>query len=86
MKAKQYQPPRLPTTFRSLSEAELRLLELYTTRMLLWEIADHLGLTYNTLKKQSRALFFRLDVTNRGQAVWEGIIRGLLHTPRERWH
>ena len=86
MKATKNQPPRLPSVFRPLSEAELRLLKLYTTRMRLWEIADHLGLAYNTLKNQSRALFFRLDVTNRGEAVWEGIVRGLLHTPRERWH
>ena len=82
MAGPQYQPPRTPTTIKGLTMAEGRLLGMLTTRLTLRQIASHLGLRYYTIRSQKQALYRRLGVMNRGQAVWEGVLCGALPVPQ----
>ena len=64
--------------------AEGRLLGMLTTRLTLRQIASHLGLSYYTIRSQKQALYRRLGVMNRGQAIWEGVLGGALRAPEPR--
>jgi two-component system, NarL family, response regulator LiaR len=60
---------RWPGREVSLTERESELLALLPTGMTNRELAGHLYLSENTIKTQLRALFSKLDVRNRVQAV-----------------
>lgn len=59
----------LDTTLESLTAAELRVLELLPTHQTLNEIADHLYLSRNTIKTHTVAIYRKLGVSGRGDAV-----------------
>ena len=54
---------------RSLTEAEMRVLQLLPTHLALGEIAAEFRVTRNTVKSQTVSVYRKLDVTSRGEAV-----------------
>ena len=62
----------------SLTTAELRLLPLLMTHLTLSEIAERLGVSYNTVKTQTTSIYRKLDVSSRSAAVQRAAELGLL--------
>ena len=61
-----------------LTKAELRVLQLLPTHLLLAQIADELIVARNTVKSQVASIYRKLDATNRAEAVERGHACGLL--------
>lgn len=55
--------------FETLTERQLKILELLSTGMLNKEIADLLGISEGTVKQHNYAIFKKLHVNNRMEAV-----------------
>jgi LuxR family maltose regulon positive regulatory protein len=64
----------------SLTAAELRLLPLLSTHHPLDEIGEHLHLSRHTVKSQTRAIYRKLGVSSRSQAIQQSHALGLLTT------
>ncbi len=62
----------------ALTDRERELLTFLPTRMTNEEIADHLGISVNTIKSHARALYRKLDVPNRREAVRRAEQAGLI--------
>jgi LuxR family transcriptional regulator, maltose regulon positive regulatory protein len=60
---------RAPLGASSLTAAELRLLPLLSTHLTLSEIADRLSVSSHTIKSHTNAIYRKLEVTSRSQAV-----------------
>jgi LuxR family maltose regulon positive regulatory protein len=69
---------------RVLSEREIAVLSLLPTLLSLEKIADRLGISINTVKSHTRAIYAKLGVSARRAAVVTAYERGLLHTGRVR--
>lgn len=69
---------------RVLSEREIAVLSLLPTLLSLEKIADKLGISINTVKSHTRAIYAKLGVSARRAAVVTAYERGLLHTGRVR--
>jgi LuxR family maltose regulon positive regulatory protein len=65
-----------------LTPAELRLLPLLSTYLSFREIADKLEISRNTVKTQAIAVYRKLDVSSRSEAVDRAQELGLLSTPK----
>jgi LuxR family maltose regulon positive regulatory protein len=61
-----------------LTAAELRLLHLMPTHLSFGEIAERLFVTTNTVKSHARAIYRKLDVSSRAEAVDTAQAAGLL--------
>ena len=73
--------PRRPVAAPSLSpltSAELRLLPYLQTYLTIAEIADRLRITRNTVGTQVSAIYRKLGVSSRGEAVRQATTLGLL--------
>jgi LuxR family transcriptional regulator, maltose regulon positive regulatory protein len=64
----------------SLTVAELRLLPYLASHMTFNDIGDQLYISRNTVKTQSVAIYRKLDVSSRGQAVQRAREIGLLNS------
>ena len=64
-----------------ISPAELRVLELLPTHLPLAQMAERLCVSTNTVKTHSKALYRKLGVSSRAEAVEEARALGLLQGP-----
>jgi LuxR family transcriptional regulator, maltose regulon positive regulatory protein len=64
-----------------ISPAELRVLALLPTHLTLHEMAERLCVSTNTVKTHSKALYRKLGVGSRAEAVEEARVLGLLQGP-----
>jgi len=64
----------------SLTVAELRLLPYLASHMTFNDIGDQLYISRNTVKTQSVAIYRKLGVSSRGQAVQRAREIGLLNS------
>ena len=64
-----------------VSPAELRVLELLPTHLSLAQMAERLCVSTNTVKTHSKALYRKLGVSSRAEAVEEARTLGLLQGP-----
>jgi LuxR family maltose regulon positive regulatory protein len=71
-------PPVVPGMVEQLTGRELSVLRLLPTGLTPREIASELYLSHNTIKSHTRALYRKLCVTARHEAVEEARRRGLL--------
>ena len=62
-----------------LTPAELRLLEYLPTHLTMQEVAELLGVTRNTAKSQNVAIYRKLGVASRSDAVAEARRLGIIH-------
>ena len=62
-----------------LTAAELRVLHLLPTHLSFSEIADRLFVSTNTAKSHARAIYRKLDVSSRAEAVETAQAAGLIH-------
>jgi LuxR family maltose regulon positive regulatory protein len=65
-----------------LTPAELRVLQFLPTHLSFPEIAEHLYVSANTVKTQARAVYRKLDVSSRAEAVERAQRAGLLDGER----
>jgi LuxR family maltose regulon positive regulatory protein len=65
-----------------LTPAELRLLPLLSTRLSFREIGEHLRVSRNTVKTQAIAVYRKLGVSSRNDAIDRAAELGLTHTGR----
>src|SRR5699024_2647187 len=70
-----YPPPGTPANLTKREYVVLHRLETEATFM---EISRSLNVSVNTIKTQSRAIYRKLAVANRAEAVAEGRRRGIL--------
>ena len=68
----------LPAGVLSLTPAELRVLNLLPTHLTIADIAEHLFVSRNTAKAHAAAVYRKLGVASRGQAVRAARAAGLL--------
>ncbi len=61
-----------------LTEREVTVLQLLRSALPLREIADHLGLSVNTIKSQVQSIYRKLGVSARGEAITRGLQIGIL--------
>jgi DNA-binding NarL/FixJ family response regulator len=61
-----------------LSERELEVLGLLARGLTVHEIAEHLGVSQNTIKSHTRSMFAKFDVHNRVQALAVAREHGLI--------
>jgi LuxR family transcriptional regulator, maltose regulon positive regulatory protein len=61
-----------------LTAAELRLLPLLASHLSFREISERLGISRNTVKTQAIAVYRKLEVSSRSEAVRTARERGLL--------
>lgn len=71
----------LPVGPSALTSAELRVLHLLPTHLSIGEIAEHLYISRHTAKSHAAAVYRKLGVTSRGQAVDRARSAGLLPDP-----
>jgi LuxR family transcriptional regulator, maltose regulon positive regulatory protein len=67
--------------FETISPAELRVLALLPTHLSLHQMAERLCVSTNTVKTHSKALYRKLGVGSRAEAVEEARALGLLQGP-----
>jgi LuxR family maltose regulon positive regulatory protein len=72
---------RLRLGLKGRSPAELRVLELLPTHLSLAQMAERLCVSTNTVKTHSKALYRKLGVSSRAEAVEEARTLGLLQGP-----
>jgi DNA-binding NarL/FixJ family response regulator len=68
-----------PEVAGELSPRECQVLELVTNGRSNQEIADELGIAYNTVKNHLRSILSKLGAKNRAQAAAMAVSQGLLH-------
>jgi LuxR family maltose regulon positive regulatory protein len=61
-----------------LTPAELRLLPALATHLTFRQVAEHLGLSRNTVKTQAITLYRKLDVSSRSHAIRRATELGFL--------
>ena len=61
-----------------LTEREVEILRIVQTGLSNKDIAARLGLSKSTVQNHLTNVFVKLDVTNRTEAVFQGVKRGLL--------
>jgi LuxR family maltose regulon positive regulatory protein len=66
------------TPSEALTTAEIRLLSFLPTHLTFGQIADELFVSVNTVKSQAKAVYRKLDVMSRGEAVDRATALGLL--------
>ena len=71
-------PPTAADGFDELSERELAVLRLLSSRLSLREIGNELYVSLNTIKTHTRNVYFKLRVSSRQQAVVRARELGLL--------
>ena len=64
-----------------LTPAELQILHLLPTHLTYREIAERLSVSTNTVKSHARAIYRKLDVSSRAEAVETAQAAGLIHEP-----
>ena len=69
-------PERTPPS--SLTTAELRILRFLPTHLSFREIAERVCVSANTVKSQANAIYRKLDVSGRSEAVSKARQLGLL--------
>lgn len=67
-----------------LTAAELRLLPLLSTHLSFREIGEHLHVSRNTVKTQAIAVYRKLGVSSRSEAIERAAERGLMETVAAR--
>ena len=67
--------------FEPLTDAELRVLELAPTHLTLEQIGRDRCISRNTVKSHLKAIYTKLDVSTRGDAVTRAQALGLLRRP-----
>ena len=72
------EPATLPD---DLTERQVRVLRLLRGSMTLTEIATELSLSPNTVKTHTQAIYRKLGVSTREDAVIRGLDRGILAAP-----
>jgi DNA-binding NarL/FixJ family response regulator len=75
-------PPRRPRAEERedpLTHRECEVLDAMAGGLANKQIADELGISSNTVKFHTSSIYQKLHVTNRAEAVAQGIRRGLLH-------
>ena len=72
------EPATLPD---DLTERQVRVLRLLRGSMTLTEIATELSLSPNTVKTHTQAIYRKLGVSTREDAVVRGLDRGILTAP-----
>lgn len=70
--------PELQAHSEPLRDSELRVLEMLADHGGMTEIAERLHISKNTLKTHARAIYRKLGVASRQEAVAQGYLRGLL--------
>jgi LuxR family transcriptional regulator, maltose regulon positive regulatory protein len=68
------------TASEALTTAEVRLLSFLPTHLTFGQIADELCVSVNTVKSQAKAIYRKLDVMSRRDAVDRALALGLLTT------
>lgn len=68
-----------------LTEREVDILKLVEQGLLNKEIARRLGIAVSTVKNHLHAIFEKLGISGRRQAVRQGIALGILHCEREQF-
>ncbi len=63
----------------ALTLAELRILRFLPTHLAFWEIGQRLHVSKNTVKTQAHAVYGKLGVASRSEAVAEASALGLIH-------
>jgi DNA-binding NarL/FixJ family response regulator len=69
---------RSATLAGELTERQVRILRLMRGSLTLSEIATELSLSPNTIKTHTQAIYRKLGVRTRGDAVIRGLDRGIL--------
>jgi LuxR family maltose regulon positive regulatory protein len=69
-----------------LTERQVRVLRLLRGSMTLTEIATELSLSPNTVKTHTQAIYRKLGVSNREDAIIRGLDRGILTAPMRNRH
>lgn len=77
------QPATLPD---DLTERQVRVLRLLRGSLTLTEIATELSLSPNTVKTHTQAIYRKLGVSTREDAVMRGLDRGILTAPMRNRH
>jgi LuxR family maltose regulon positive regulatory protein len=72
------EPANLPD---DLTERQVRVLRLLRGSLTLTEIATELSLSPNTVKTHTQAIYRKLGVSSREDAVVRGLDRGILTAP-----
>jgi LuxR family transcriptional regulator, maltose regulon positive regulatory protein len=75
-------PPSRPSA--ALTTAELRILRFMPTHLSFREVAERAHVSANTVKSQANAVYRKLDVSSRSEAVSRAREIGLLDGPDER--
>lgn len=70
-------PPREPRA-TSLTSRELHILELLAKGLSYKDVADMIGVSYNTVADHVKAIYRKLSVSSRGEAVFEAVQAGLI--------
>jgi DNA-binding NarL/FixJ family response regulator len=73
--------PESATLPDDLTERQVRVLRLLRGSLTLSEIATELSLSQNTVKTHTRAIYRKLGVGTREDAVIRGLDRGILRPP-----
>ena len=77
------EPATLPD---DLTERQVRVLRLLRGSMTLTEIATELSLSPNTVKTHTQAIYRKLGVSTREDAIIRGLDRGILTAPIRNRH
>jgi LuxR family maltose regulon positive regulatory protein len=77
------EPAALPD---DLTERQVRVLRLLRGSMTLTEIATELSLSPNTVKTHTQAIYRKLGVSTREDAIIRGLDRGILTAPIRNRH
>jgi LuxR family maltose regulon positive regulatory protein len=75
-------PPQRVTLVEPLTERELTVLRLLPTQLWIPEIARELSVSVNTIRSQVQAIYRKLQVSSRAEAVTKARHLGLLPQPR----
>jgi LuxR family maltose regulon positive regulatory protein len=78
LRARMRRLPPGPAGASTLTTAEIRVLRLLPTYLSVGEIAERLTVSPNTIRTQVQAIYGKLDVTSRSEAVERAIGIGLL--------
>ena len=62
----------------ALTDRELEVLRLLRSDLSLREIAQELYISHNTIKGYTKSIYRKLEVSSRGEAVYEALSQGIV--------